>query len=157
MNSSSTTPSTSGQGEAPSDPRQKWLGIFALVLIVGGAMAISFGGEVRREMLRQALVEDGADAQATVLSLRQTGKFINDNPEVALQLRVEPEGAEAFEVELTQTIAQVELPAYQPGARVEVKYDPGDHERVVVMALIPPAPAPASSAPASPAPSAPSP
>lgn len=130
--------STSGSGDPPSDPKQKWLGIAALVIIIGGAMFISFGGEIRREMLREELVAEGADARATVSALRQTGKFINDNPEVALSLRVEPEGAEAFEAEVVQTIAQVELASYRVGARVEVKYDPADHGRVVIMALIPP-------------------
>ena len=125
-------------GEAASDPKQKWLGIAALVVIVGGALAISFGGEIRREMQRKQLVAEGADARATVVSLRQTGKFINDNPEVALGLSVQPEAGEAFEVEVVQTIAQVELASYHVGAEVEVKYDPADHARVAIMGVVAP-------------------
>ncbi len=75
----------------------------------------------RREAER--LVTGGGKAVGTVLEVRDTGVTINEDPRVALKLRIEPtDGAPAFVGEKTITVSRVRIP--RPGDRFPIWYDP---------------------------------
>jgi hypothetical protein len=81
-----------------------------------------FGGKKKR------ILSEGAQAQAVVLSVEDTGMTINDNPRVKLTLQVQPEGEMPFEVTKKTTVSRVAIPRI--GDTFLVRYDPADHDTV---------------------------
>lgn len=97
----------------------------ALLLSLPSACAM-WRGEVRRS---------GRVARAVITSIEQTGLFINGQPQCELGLRIEPEGEPAFAAHATEIVTLVQIPQFQPGNVLTVRYDVADHSRVVVTAL----------------------
>ena len=80
----------------------------------------------------QELLRSGHVGCATVSDVRQTGTFVNDNPECELDLHVSVDGGEPYRVTHRQVLAMVALPGFQPGASVPVRVDPDDPLNLVI-------------------------
>ncbi len=80
---------------------------------------------------QQRLMQEGHPGQATVKATRDTGKTLNENPEVEFDLTVELDGS-SYEVTHRQIVSRISLPEYQPGASVPVRVDPNDQSRLVI-------------------------
>lgn len=95
------------------------------------ALWLAWAPQVRRNRL----ITTGRPAQATVLAIEETGWTVQGNyGQARLRLRVEPpDGGEPYEVTTKALINRFEIPAFQPGARVEVVVDPEDRTRVAVV------------------------
>ncbi|HJS51634.1 MAG TPA: hypothetical protein VJ781_07010, partial [Pyrinomonadaceae bacterium] len=74
----------------------------------------------------------GQDADAEILSIKDTGTRINDNPVLNFSLRVRPMAQPEFIGQARRTISIIELPQYQPGKVVKVKYVPGKEQVAIV-------------------------
>lgn len=86
------------------------------------------GGNV----LEQRLLEEGATAVGTLMSVTDTGVTVNMDPQVRLTLLIEPEdGSAPFEGIRTTTVSRVRLP--HEGQRFPVWYDRDDRTRFVVI------------------------
>lgn len=113
---------------APTDDSSlAWVGGFVggMFLLMGlpGLLAILAGGRGSRKQARaQHLLAHGKRCPGTVVAVHDTGVTINDNPRVKLQVRAEPPGEPAFEVEKTITVSRVQVP--RAGDRCAVFYDP---------------------------------
>lgn len=83
-----------------------------------------FGGRKRR----RALQERGVQARGVIVEVRDTGMTVNDNPRVAMRLRVEPKGEEPFEISKKKVVSRLAIP--QAGAQTIVVFDPEDHDNV---------------------------
>jgi hypothetical protein len=81
------------------------------------------------------LLEDGAQAPATVKSIEQTGQFINDNPVCKITLNVTPKGSAPFVTSVEQVVLLTQLPQLQPGAVLTVRYDERDHAKAIIQAF----------------------
>lgn len=88
---------------------------------------------------RKRLEENGRRAPATVVSIAERGMAVTNgaegvisNTELLLKttLRVEPPGESAFEVTKRIRYPQLSVPA--AGMRVNVLYDPDDHDEVII-------------------------
>ncbi|HET9654174.1 MAG TPA: SHOCT domain-containing protein [Kineosporiaceae bacterium] len=106
--------------------------IFGVVftLVGGGALVLgSLAGRGRKAA--EELRATGHPGTATVLSVRDTGVSVNDNPRVRLRLQVHPaDGSGDFEAELAVLVSRVSIP--RAGDRYQVVYDPADRERLVL-------------------------
>lgn len=78
-----------------------------------------FGNKKKRNIL-----ENGTQAQAIVLGVRDTGVTINENPRVELTLQVQPEGQPPFEAKKKVTVSRVSIP--RPGDGYWVRFDPSN-------------------------------
>jgi hypothetical protein len=104
---------------------------FYLPFIIGGAITVAvlvfvfrfLGGMRKAAAERQRILMTGIDAQAQVLSVQQTGTFINNNPEVLIFLNVYPPGAQPYQTSIRMVIQLVAAAWLQPGATVPVKID----------------------------------
>ena len=100
------------------------LGLGATVFFIASLIA---GG------MSNILIEaKGQDAEAEILSIKDTGTRINDNPVITFSLRVRPMTQPQFVGQARRTISIVELPQYQPGKVVKVKYVPGKEQVAIV-------------------------
>jgi hypothetical protein len=111
------------------------LGSIAAVLLILGLTVVPI---FKRALVEEGVRVEGTDATATIRALEDTGTRVNESPEIAFVLWVEPAQLPAYEAELTTTVSIVDLVHYRVGARVHVRYDPQQPSRI---ALIGPAPA----------------
>ncbi len=107
--------------------------ILALVALVFVPTLIRLA---RNSRMTRQVMQTGVDATATIVQTRDTGVRINNNPQVGLLLQVQPPGGVPFQAEVTKTVSIVQLPMFQPGAQVQVKYDPSDTSRVAVIGVV---------------------
>ena len=71
------------------------------------------------------LMASGSKGVGTVVSVRDTGTTINDNPRVEMVFRVEPlDGSPTMDLTKKTTVSRVEIP--RQGDRYPVWYDPAD-------------------------------
>ena len=71
------------------------------------------------------LMQSGSKGVGTVVSVRDTGMTVNDNPRVEMVFRVEPlDGSPAMDLTKKTTVSRVEIP--RQGDRYPVWYDPQD-------------------------------
>jgi hypothetical protein len=95
------------------------------------------------------LVLAGARAPATIVGLHDSGAAINRRPNIDMRLRVEPPGAESFDIQQKFLVSRlVDVP--RQGARVEVAYDPADTTQISLRPDDAVAAAPASAQPGDP-------
>src|SRR5881227_2355286 len=80
----------------------------------------------------QYLIQSGRVGTATVSGVRQTGTFVNNNPECELELEVTVDGGAPYGVTHRQVLSSVALPGFQPGASIPVRVDPEDPHSLVI-------------------------
>ncbi len=84
------------------------------------------------------LMQTGAPAQGRIVSVRDLGgsiQFGGQMPQHRLQidLEVQAPGRAPWPVSATQLVSMLHVPRIQPGATVEVRYDPTNPMRVAVV------------------------
>ena len=79
-----------------------------------------------------AIMKNGIPAQAKILSLTQTGTYVNNQPQVMFQLEVHPPGGTPYQTTTKAVIPLTSIPQVQPGAVVAIKIDPKDSTKVVL-------------------------
>lgn len=104
------------------------LGILGLV----GFLLWKFVFKPMRET--RQLLQTGLPGKAKILGLAETGVTINNQPQVKIMLEVTPDGrlGRSYQAEVKTLISMVHIPQYQPGARLLIKYDPNDPNRVAI-------------------------
>ncbi|MEA2493142.1 MAG: hypothetical protein QOJ29_1053 [Thermoleophilaceae bacterium] len=80
----------------------------------------------------QHLMANGRVGTAVITEVRQTGMFVNENPQVEMDLQVNVEGIPTYTATHRQVIAQIAIPQFQPGATVPVRVDPEDPTSVLI-------------------------
>ncbi|WEF30314.1 hypothetical protein PYR66_11770 [Klebsiella aerogenes] len=82
----------------------------------------------------QNIIEQGDDAYATILSMKQSGLFINNNPVVTMDLRVAnaTDGKTWLLEKHDETIQLITLDAYQVGSVYKVKLDSKNNSIVFI-------------------------
>jgi len=100
------------------------------ILVMAGLLLLS---QSRKGSAEEEIRLHGADGTARIISLVDTGSRYNYNPEVIVKMEVRPEKGTPFQAEVRTVIPMVDLPGYQPGTLLRVKYDPGDTSRVVIL------------------------
>ena len=105
--------------------------VVGLILLAAVAVAVFIlaraGGE-------KALEHSGVTARAKVLALAGTGVNRGPNmPLVRLRLEVSPPRGSTYVVEIERGIHVMDLPRYEPGSEVEVRIDPRDRSRLVLL------------------------
>ncbi|MBG0815510.1 hypothetical protein [Planomonospora sp. ID82291] len=90
--------------------------------------------EMIRDMTRgnDDLLAGGVPAAAVVLSMRDTGMTVNDQPLVGFELEVRPEGAAPYRVAHRETLPRLLVGAVLPGSALSVRIDPADPRRLAV-------------------------
>jgi hypothetical protein len=78
------------------------------------------------------ITKSGIPAQATIQNVWQTGTYVNNNPQVGLQLEVRPPSGVAYTAQTNAIIPLVNIPQFQPGAVVPVKIHPTDPSKVIL-------------------------
>ena len=82
---------------------------------------------------RNAILQSGIPAMATILQLADTGMMVNYNPRVNIVLQVQPPNGAPYQTEVTMVVSQLQIPRVQPGMVVPVKIDPANPSKVALV------------------------
>lgn len=104
--------------------------IIAVIVI---ASAVIIGPGIVQSMKTQRILKEGVSATAVIKAVTDTGNRYNKNPEVRLTLEVTPASGAPFQAEVTTVISVIDVPKYQPGTLLNVKYDPKQPTQVVLV------------------------
>lgn len=100
------------------------LGVLAATLMI---LSLLLGGFANIRIMAK-----GTDADAIVRSIERTGTTVNDDPMVDFFLEVRPKTAPPFSARARKLVSLVDLPAYQPGKHIRVRYVPGSDQVAIV-------------------------
>ena len=74
----------------------------------------------------------GLSGEATIVSLREGGPYVNDRPTITMELDVDLPGRDRYRAQAKQSVGRLVIGRLQPGATIPVRVDPDDPEKVVV-------------------------
>jgi hypothetical protein len=123
-------------------PGLKWIAILLVLAVIVGIVALTVGPMMLRDWRELQLKDHGTDATAALLSIKDTGDRHNEDPIVQLTVEVRPESGEPWRATITTALSAVELPKYEVGDTVRVRYDPEKPQHVALIGPIQPQPAP---------------
>ena len=104
-------------------------GFMALVGIVLIVIGIIVG---RRAASTDALLATGTPGTATITGLTQTGMYMNENPQIRMQLLVSLPGQTPYATQHTEIVPLMLLGRLNSGAPLNVRVDPMNLNRVAV-------------------------
>ena len=115
-------------------------GSILLTCVIGGLITLVTLGSIGAVMffvfkaLRPdpTIMKSGTPAQATIQNVWQTGTYVNNNPQVGMQLEVRPPTGVPYTAQVNAIIPLVNIPQFQPGAVVPVKIHPTDPSKVAL-------------------------
>lgn len=102
------------------------LGLTGLVLIVIGFVVGRSAGAADR------IGRSGIAGQATITGLTQTGMYLNQNPQVEMELLVQLPDRPAYAARRKEFVPLILLGRLSSGAPLPVKVDPADPQKVVI-------------------------
>ncbi len=87
-------------------------------------------------MLRQKramrLMYEGIVGRGTIISMRETGATINNDPEVVFEIAVELPDRPEYRVFHTQAVSRLVVGRFEVGAGVPVRVDPSDPDAILI-------------------------
>ncbi|MBI3897456.1 MAG: hypothetical protein HY308_04060 [Gammaproteobacteria bacterium] len=104
-----------------------WL-IWSIVVLIVGWLTVSVILDQRRE---GKLRREGLPAIAKVVSVKQTGTWIGNNPQVEMELQVQPAEGDAYVLKHEEVVPIVNLVAIQPGATIRIRVAADDPQQIV--------------------------
>ncbi|WP_410770299.1 hypothetical protein [Fontibacillus sp. BL9] len=117
------------------------IGIFSLLTTSVTIILVvkTIGTQKKRFSERKEILAEGTPAQAVINSIQQTNAQLDDQPEVLLELTVTKPDGEVVHTVVRTVIQIVNIPAFQKGKVVEVRYKTIGNEQKfeVVGAYIP--------------------
>jgi len=104
------------------------VGLFLII------MALVMSILINRSRKNDSIIgKDEVAASARILEINDTGNRNNSNPVVQLKLEVQQENALPYKAEVTSVVSVVDLPAFQPGAVIRVKYRKSKPADIIVI------------------------
>ena len=104
-----------------------------------GIMVLFFSTKLLSSVLpmlrsnKNRIDRQGVEAEAVILKLEITGVMIGDQPEVKLQMRVQPDKGRNFIAEIRKVMERKELAVMRSGSVVKVKYDPNNYRQLILL------------------------
>lgn len=98
-----------------------------LLLNLGCAAIDRMSGVADTKNLQQT----GTPAAALILRIWDTGMTVNDDPVIGMEVEVRPEEGDAWNATIPKSlVSRIDIPRFQPGQTVTVRFDPQDRSRV---------------------------
>ena len=121
------------QGKDMTPPEYRGMGGMMRMSKDGMAQMSSTMGQMQADAQKaQHLSVNGRPGTATITAVRQTGLFVNENPEVEMDLQVSVDGMQPYPATHRQVVAMIAAPQFQPGSTVPVKVDPAEPTSLIV-------------------------
>jgi hypothetical protein len=96
--------------------------------MVGQASAMVDGFAAKEQLART-----GIPAQGRLLSVQQTGRLVNYNPEIQATVEVHHPQLGVYQTQTTAIVPQIAIPRAQPGAPVQVRVSPQNQHEIALV------------------------
>ena len=83
--------------------------------------------------MKKRLIREGIEADAVLLNMEQTGLYVNNQPQIKLQVQVHPSTGRNFVSEVREVLTLIDLSQLRIGSTLKVKYNPANTKEVVVL------------------------
>jgi hypothetical protein len=104
-----------------------------VILGAVGVILLLFGvGSLRKASANQRIDETGLSGTGQVVGLTQTGMYLNNNPQIGMQLMVSVPGRNPYQVEVRQFVPLMLLGSIQVGSTLPLKVDQQNPSKVVI-------------------------
>lgn len=90
------------------------------------------GPLMKNRQQEQQLLATGQRASGQIMAVSQTGMYVNNQPQVRIDVQVQPPGGQPYAASMTKVLNMMAIPRVQPGAQVAVRYDPANPQRVAI-------------------------
>lgn len=107
--------------------------VFTALLIVLAVLYRTLFPFLHQTKMRKRLSKDGIEAEAVLLNVEATGIYINNLPQIKLQLRVYPEAGRNFITESFELLSYLDIGQIHIGGSLLVKYNPANTKEVMVV------------------------
>jgi hypothetical protein len=101
-----------------------------LGLVITGAVIFIIWRVMKGMGPNKEILQNGIPAQATIRNVWQTGTYVNYNPQLGMQLEVQPPTGTPYMAQVNAVVPMVNIPQFQPGVVVPVKIHPTDPSKV---------------------------
>ena len=109
-----------------------WL-VPAIITVVSVGFALTFVVRLMKQRSeRRRLLLTGVPAQGQVVTIQQTGTFVNNNPEVLIVLKIAPPSGQPYVAQARLVIQLIQAAQLAPGATVPVRIDPANPANVTL-------------------------
>jgi hypothetical protein len=81
----------------------------------------------------QRIAQTGVPGQARILTVQQTGTYINRNPVVDILVEVHPQTGQPYQTTVRRLVSMFQISQFQQGAVVPVRIDTADPTKVVIL------------------------
>lgn len=82
---------------------------------------------------KERLAQSGIPAQGRILSVQQTGRMVNMNPEIQALVEVHHPQFGVYQAQTTALVPQIAIPRAQPGSPVQVRVDPVNRQEIALV------------------------
>ena len=106
--------------------------IFAIALVVAVFHRTLFSF-FKKNQRKKLLADEGVEAEAVLLNMQQTGLYVNKQPQVKLQMQVQPYSGQDFITETKEVLTFVDLAQLQIGGTLVVKYNPENRKEIMLV------------------------
>ena len=83
--------------------------------------------------MKRRLMNEGVEAEAVLLNMEQTGLYVNNQPQIKLQVQVQPLTGRNFVSEVREVLTLIDLSQLRIGSTLKVKYNPINTKEVMVL------------------------
>ena len=87
----------------------------------------------KNQVLQWQLRRKGVEAEAILLHIEQTGVYINHQPQVKLQIKVQPRTGRNFVTEIRDVLPPASRLTLRVGSTLRVRYNPADVRELEVL------------------------
>ena len=107
------------------------ISMFATFGMMFAAIGLLFGAPVLGLVLNRKILRKGRSATARIVSVNDTGTYVNNQPLVHITMEVQREDGSPFQAETERILGYSQLARFQAGATVNVRYDPDTLETAI--------------------------
>lgn len=87
------------------------------------------------EERKRKILKQGVQANATVLTIKPTGEYLNNLPEFQVQVKVKPKAGADFVAEMKEVLPYAKYDSIRRGTQVLIKYDPEYYKRAIFLQM----------------------
>lgn len=87
------------------------------------------------EERKKKILKQGVQANATVLTIKPTGEYLNNLPEFQVQVKVKPKAGADFVAEMKEVLPYAKYDSIRRGTQVLIKYDPEYYKRAIFLQM----------------------
>lgn len=109
------------------------ISLIVFISVISAIICYAFIRAFYAKSAGRRLREKGVEAEAVLLNMHQTGVYVNNLPQVILQMQVQPKTGRNFVTEAQAVLSFSELTEMHIGHRVLVKYNPSNIREIMLV------------------------